>query len=503
MHANRKGNRKVLSALGWLIALSAASACGSEDPAGSGPDSAPGGQASAAPGGQASPGSNGAPSSESPSGNDGDGPAASDPSGATNASDPAESAEDGAGDLTLDPTEPGAGEGGGAPASNPEAPGEATTDPGTPETPADDPVVAPPEQPPAEPFDASFHIGADLTWVQHDEFYGATYLDTDGVTKDPIQILKGHGMNSIRLRAYVDPMAADGYDQVDGFGDTAHTLEMAQRATRAGMGVYVSTHLSDNWADPGKQCIPVAWQGSNLNQLAQNVYDYMFDLVTTLVEGGARPQLISVGNEITGGTLRHICDAEGLPVSQAAVNGGSANWNNLGTILRAGARAVRDVDSTILIVLHADRAGDYDTSLWWLQNAIQQGISFDVFADTAYVRWQGQPSAWRDTFSRLAAQFTAIRFMIPEYGNENATSPANPSTIRQANDIIFSIPNQMGVGTWFYEPFHPVQAGIGFGVVNLATDADGNPQDPWPVFEMVPAAMADYERMRVDFASRL
>src|SRR5580765_7036077 len=69
------------------------------------------------------------------------------------------------------------------------------------------------------PFTASYHMGADITWVQHDEYYGATYVDTDGVTKDPLDLLKNHGFNSIRLRAYVDPRAADGYDQFSGFGD--------------------------------------------------------------------------------------------------------------------------------------------------------------------------------------------------------------------------------------------------------------------------------------------
>src|SRR5882672_7820117 len=45
-------------------------------------------------------------------------------------------------------------------------------------------------------FTASYHMGADITWVQHDEYYGATYVDTDGVPKDILVLLKKHGFNS-------------------------------------------------------------------------------------------------------------------------------------------------------------------------------------------------------------------------------------------------------------------------------------------------------------------
>ncbi len=191
-----------------------------------------------------------------------------------------------------------------------------TPEPGTtPEMPAPDPMLPVPEPAPvpAPPFSASFHIGADITWVQHDELYGATYVDTDGQAKDILELMKNHGFNSVRMRAFVDPRAADGYDQFDGFGDIAHTVEMAKRVKFAGMGLYISAHLSDNWADPGKQCVPIAWQQDNFQQLTQRVHDYMFELTSALVEADAAPQIMQVGNEITGGILRHFCDAEGLP----------------------------------------------------------------------------------------------------------------------------------------------------------------------------------------------
>ncbi len=164
---------------------------------------------------------------------------------------------------------------------------------------------------------------------------------------------------------------------------------------------------------------------------------------------------------------------------------------------------MKEVDPNILTALHIDKAGDLNASVNFRRNAEQQGLEFDVFADTAYVRWQGQPNQWRNTFTQLPTMFPNLLFIIPEYGNETATAPATPSTMRLANDIIFNIPNNRGIGTWFYEPTHPTQAGIGTGVVELVTNEDGTLADPWPEFRVTAESMAVYDQMKIDFASRL
>jgi arabinogalactan endo-1,4-beta-galactosidase len=356
----------------------------------------------------------------------------------------------------------------------------------------------------APPFSASYFMGADITWVQHDEFYGATYVDTDGVPKDILALLKNHGFNSIRLRTFVDPKAADGYDKVDGFADLAHTVTMGQRIKNAGMGFYLAIHYSDNWADPGKQCIPVAWQQDSFAALTQHVHDYTSNLISMLQAAGARPDLVQVGNEITGGMLIHICDANGIPIPNmpTTVNGSASNWVNLGTLLKAGIQAVKEVDPTIKTVLHIDKGGDLAASVSWINNARAQTVPFDVFADTSYVRWQGQPSTWQNTFRMLTTMFPTLSFLIPEYGNETSTSPATPTTMRIANDIVFGIPTNRGIGTFIYEPEHPAQSGIGIGLFG-STLTDAGIVDAWPVFTALPSAMAVYDQMRTAYASRL
>jgi len=349
-----------------------------------------------------------------------------------------------------------------------------------------------------------YHMGADITWVQHDEMYGATYLDSDGVQKDMIEILKNHGFNSVRLRTFVDPKAADGYDQFDGFGDLAHTVTMAKRVKDAGMSLLLDFHYSDNWADPGKQCIPVAWQQDTFEQLTQHLHDYTLSAITALKDAGATPDMVEIGNEITPGMLFSICDNFGIPTAvRPEVNGRTSSWANLGTLLKAGVQAVKEVDPNIKIVMHIDKGGDLAASVYWITNAQAQGVPFDIFADTSYVRWQGQPNSWQNTFNTLASMFPTLSFIIPEYGNETATSPPTPSTMRIANETMYNLPNSRGLGTWFYEPTHPSQSGIGIGLFQGITSDAGVFSDPWPVFPSIPAALMEYDQMKVDYARRL
>jgi arabinogalactan endo-1,4-beta-galactosidase len=270
------------------------------------------------------------------------------------------------------------------------------------------------------------------------------------------------------------------------------------------MGLLLAIHYSDNWADPGKQCIPVAWQGHTITQLMTDVHDYTFNLINDMKNAGAEPDLVQVGNEITPGLLINICDVNGLPTSTAPVNGRmtTANIANFAGLLKQGIAAVKAVDPAIKTVLHIDKGGDMNASMSWINTVMAQNVQFDVFADTSYVRWQGQPAGWQATFTKLATTYPTLQFLIPEYGNETATTPATPTTMEIANQIIFGISGNRGVGTWIYEPEHPAQAGIGIGLVNTTT-VDGGIQDPWPIFTGLPSGMAVYDKLKVTYSSRL
>jgi arabinogalactan endo-1,4-beta-galactosidase len=291
----------------------------------------------------------------------------------------------------------------------------------------------------------SYFLGADVT---DQEPAGATAIN------NLLTSMKANGFNFVRLRTFVDPKASDGYDRTSGYDDITHTVAFGKLVKDAGMGLLVDFHMSDNWADPGKQCMPVAWQGyTNIADLSTALHDYVKSSITALIAGGARPDMVQIGNETTPGMLLHLCDSGGQPVSGMTpkVTGAAstAGWPNLGMLLKAGIKGVKDVDTGILIAFHIDRGNAYSTSKNWLDNAINQGATPDTFGESCYQQYQGDKnsqtttqSGWQTTFSQLATNYPKIRFFAAEYGPME----------RQINDVVFGLPNNQGLGTFDWEP---------------------------------------------------
>jgi len=341
-----------------------------------------------------------------------------------------------------------------------------------------------------------FMIGADITWVQAAEGRGATF--SDGTKRDIFELLKAHGFNYIRLRTFVDPKAADGYDKQNGYADLAHTIAFGKRIKAAGLGFLLDFHYSDNWADPAKQCVPVAWQKfKTISELSGALQAYTSDAITQLIAGGARPDMVQIGNEITPGMLLHVCDSGGQPTGSNSVTGSSSNWTNLGALLKAGVKGVKDVDSGIQIMLHIDRGGDKGSytgaaasaSASFIENAQKQGVVFDVFGESCYQRYQGDPAStantkdgWTKTFGALAKQFPKLRFVAAEYGPMQ----------REINDVVFGLPGTQGGGTFNWEP---TQAGD-WNTGHTLFSATGNNYT-------ASADLSLYDAMKTAYASRL
>lgn len=299
-------------------------------------------------------------------------------------------------------------------------------------------------------FPASYLIGADISFAQS---------ASQGSQDNLLSQLKSHGFNAIRLRTFVDPRAADGYDRVNGYCDLAHTIAFGKKVKNLGMFLFVDFHYSDNWADPSKQCVPVAWQKyGSITELATAVYDYTKDSTSKLIEGGARPDMVQIGNETTPGMLMHVCDSDGLPTGNNKVSGSISNWSNLGALFKAGIKGVKDVDAGILTALHIDRGGDKPTdtagaalsfSKSYIENATKQGVVFEVFAESCYQKYQGDPNStantkkgWTSTLGGLAAAYPNLKILAAEYGPMQ----------REINDVVFGLPNNQGLGTFNWEP---------------------------------------------------
>jgi arabinogalactan endo-1,4-beta-galactosidase len=305
----------------------------------------------------------------------------------------------------------------------------------------------------------SFILGADISSVQEAVEGGARYVDTDGVEKGMLQILRNHGFNFIRLRTFVNPAAGYGYASGSGqcssraepYCDRDHTLEFARQVKEAGFGLLLDFHYSDTWADPGKQIIPEAWRdATTIEALAARLRSYTADVVGALASAGARPDLVQIGNEITPGMLLHVPDSDtdcwgnGAAPRASGVTGSSSNagWPNLAALLRAGSEAVRSVDPSIQIVLHLENTESASGVRSWVNGARSRGVDFDVLGLSCYPAFQGEPSGWENTFRTIATEFPELGLIVAEY---------NPERTR-TNLMMRGLPGGRGLGTFFWEP---------------------------------------------------
>ena len=82
-----------------------------------------------------------------------------------------------------------------------------------------------------------FAKGADVSWLTEMEANGKTFKNANGKTQECMSLLRDLGMNSIRLRVWVNPE--------DGWCGKADVVAKAWRAQQLGMRVMIDFHYSD------------------------------------------------------------------------------------------------------------------------------------------------------------------------------------------------------------------------------------------------------------------
>lgn len=297
---------------------------------------------------------------------------------------------------------------------------------------------------------SSFAYGADVGWLNQLENSGVTWVDDYGYTKDALQILKDHGIDSIRLRLFVNPPSnftwtkKDGTTCILGYADTAGLLYMAERAKTMGFRIMVDFHYSDHFADPAYQDIPSAWSSHDFTQLKKDVYDHTYYVMTQLAAKGIYPEWVQVGNEINSGML--------LPYGQS-----SNNFSQLTALLNSGYDAVKAVSSSTKVVTHLADGNNNTTFRWFFDNFITKyGGKTDVIGMSYYPYWIG--SDYTQSISYLASNLNdmASRYnkevMVCEVGGVES-NPSNTYNLLKATiEKVKAVPNGKGLGVFYWEP---------------------------------------------------
>ncbi|NUM47337.1 MAG: glycosyl hydrolase 53 family protein [Anaerolineales bacterium] len=325
-------------------------------------------------------------------------------------------------------------------------------------------------------------LGADISSLKKSEDFGGVYRETDGTPGDPLDILKNHGLNYVRLRVWVDP--ADGYHNKD------KLLEMALRFKEKGIKLLVDFHYSDNWADPGKQFKPAAWETLDFEALKQAMYDHTFDVCSALVAQGTPPDMVQVGNEINSGMLwpdGHTWDPP--------------QWDNLAQLLTAGYDAVKACSPDTRVMLHIAEGGDNELAKWWFGNITTRDVPFDVIGISYYPFWHGKLAELQFNLNDISARYdkdvvvveTAYAFTTQNddflsniFGPEMET-PGYPLTpegqgamLRDVMAVVRAVPNGRGLGVFYWDATWTAVEGNGW---DNTDPASGNAWENQALFD--------------------
>ena len=312
----------------------------------------------------------------------------------------------------------------------------------------------------------AFAKGADVSWLPQMEATGYRFYDTDGKEKDCLQLLKERGMNTIRLRVFVNPSQ----DKASGHCSKEETVAMALRAQKAKMRIMIDFHYSDTWADPAKQAKPAAWANLSFDALQKKVYEHTFDVLTALKKAGVTPEWVQVGNEIPGGML--------WP------DGSTNNWAQLAQLLNKGYEATKAVNAKIKVIVHVDEGNNNEKFRWFFDKATEHQVKYDVIGLSYYPFWIKKD--YSETIADLQNNLNdmASRYqkevMVVEVGGVDEQVQNTKELLAATIKAVRAVPDHKGLGVLYWEP-QGAKSWSGYGL--SAWQQDGKPSPALDAFK--------------------
>ncbi|HKI69684.1 MAG TPA: glycosyl hydrolase 53 family protein [Verrucomicrobiae bacterium] len=295
---------------------------------------------------------------------------------------------------------------------------------------------------------SDFAFGADLSFLKQQEDHGKVFKD-NGQAEPALQIFRDHGYNWIRLRLFVEPVAAGLPNNL------AYTLALAQDAKKLGYKFLLDFHYANSWADPAKQPTPEAWIKMSHKERVKAVFEYTRDTIAAFQKAGVLPDMVQIGNEITHGMLWP--DGK-LP----------QHWDKFADYVYAGVNGVdagRGNGKRPKIMIHIDQGGSVRKTKAFFDKFNTYGIPYDVIGLSYYPWWHGSLMDLRANLA-FAAKAYGKDIMVVEtayhWRKNNETKgrlmpfPETPEGQREFLDeltrIVMNTPRGLGKGIFWWEP---------------------------------------------------
>jgi arabinogalactan endo-1,4-beta-galactosidase len=245
-----------------------------------------------------------------------------------------------------------------------------------------------------------FAKGADVSWLTEMEKAGYKYYNTNGRETECMTLLRDLGINSIRLRVWVNPE--------NGWCNKNDLLVKAWRAHNLGMRIMIDFHYSDTWADPGKQTKPAAWRSIAADSLPGQLYTYTKDALSQFKTAGVSIDSIQIGNEITNGMLWN--DGR-VSISSGEYNS-NTQWTRFLAMLTQCSKACREVFPSAQIIVHTEKSGNVDGTRGYYNRL--KAIDYDVIGLSYYPFWHGTLNMLESVLTMLSTDFPTKSVIIAE-----------------------------------------------------------------------------------------
>jgi len=317
----------------------------------------------------------------------------------------------------------------------------------------------------------SWAKGADLSWLSEMEHDGVKFYNdaNDANDEDCIALLRGMGMNAVRLRVWVNHST--------GWSNKEDMLYLAKRAAKQGQRIMIDIHYSDFFADPNHQSIPAAWQTYDYPTMLEAVREHTLDVLYTLKEEGIKPEWVQIGNETPNGML--------WPMGQ--VKGAEGNWEQYAGFTAIGYKAAKEAFPDITVIVHVDNA--YERRDWFWESMHANGGKWDMIGLSHYPMmsawnggksWQEMNELAEENIKRLIHDWHCP-VMIAEVGTF-ANDTLSPLVMEDFINRITAIDSCAGIFYWepqVYGQWRPAEyIPLGWGSYDMgAFTPEGQPSD--------------------------
>ena len=261
------------------------------------------------------------------------------------------------------------------------------------------------------------NMGADISMLPEYERVNTPYYDNAGTKIDAFTYMKDNAkMNSMRVRLFVSPKEK-GTTKTGVCQDLEYAKKLGKRIKDAGMNFLLDFHYSDSWADPSFQDIPQSWYEGSLSStnpsdksLKEKIYAYTKECLEALVDAGATPDYIQIGNEISYGMLwRNNNDK--CYTNQSAE---STQWKRLYAFLSSASKAVREVTPKAKIIIHIERSGEATVAKEYFSRLNSHNLDYDIIGLSYYPFYHNYINYLSSTLSALETSFPDKEIQIVE-----------------------------------------------------------------------------------------